>query len=77
VAFSSDSQRLFVAAGEWNRPTTISSWNVTTGTVETEESHKHTGEVLTLALSRDGTSLAAGGADRSVAIWNIGKRPGP
>jgi geranylgeranyl transferase type-2 subunit beta len=70
VAFSADSRRLFVAAGEWNRPMAIAAWNVATGTREAE--FRHPGEVLSIAVSQDGGILTAGGADHTVSIWRIG-----
>lgn len=70
VAFSADSQRLAIAAGEWNRPTTIVVRNVASG--EQVGQFKHPGEVLCLAVSADGKSLAAGGGDKTVSVWPAG-----
>lgn len=69
VAFSADSQRLLIAAGEWNRPTTMVERNVATGEVVRE--YKHPGEVLCLAVSADGKTIAAGGGDKTVSVWTI------
>lgn len=69
VVFSADSRQLFVSAGEWNRPTAITLWNVANATRVAEL--KHPGEVLCLSVSCDGKSLAAGGADRTVSVWKL------
>ena len=70
VAFTADSERLAIAAGEWNRPTTIAVRNITTG--EQVSQFKHPGEVLCLAVSADGKTLAAGGGDKTVSVWPAG-----
>ena len=70
VAFAASNRRLFVAAGEWNRPTAIADWNLTASTREAE--FKHPGEVLSIAVSQDGGILVAGGADHTISIWRIG-----
>ena len=58
-----------MAAGEWNRPTSIAGWNMATGKRVAE--FKHPGEVLSLAASADGKYLAAGGADKTVSVWSL------
>jgi len=69
VAFSADSLRLLAAAGEWNRPSAIAAWNIATGKRESE--FKHPGEVLSIAVSQDGSLLAAGGGDQTVSVWKL------
>jgi sugar lactone lactonase YvrE/prenyltransferase beta subunit len=69
LAFSSDSEWLLVAAGEWNRPTEIGVFDVTEG--KKLRSLRHTGEVLSLATSREGHLLAAGGWDQAISIWDL------
>jgi geranylgeranyl transferase type-2 subunit beta len=69
VAFTADSQRLLIAAGEWNRPATIVERSVATGEVVRE--YKHPGEVLCLAVSADGKTIAAGGGDKTVSVWKL------
>jgi geranylgeranyl transferase type-2 subunit beta len=69
VAFTADNQRLLIAAGEWNRPTTIVERNIATGEVVRE--YKHPGEVLCLAVSADGKTIAAGGGDKTVSVWTL------
>jgi len=70
VAFSADSQRLLIAAGQWNRPTTIAIRNVSSG--EQVGQLKHPGEVLCLAVSANGKAIGAGGGDKSVSVWLTG-----
>ena len=70
VAFAADGQRLFTAAGEWNRPAAVIAWDVNSG--EQVARYQHTGEVLCLAASPDGQQLAAGGGDRAVSVWRLG-----
>lgn len=44
-------------------------WDVATGNV-TRKIEAHGGEILSLAVSRDGTKIVTGGADRRVRVWN-------
>ena len=67
LAFTPDSRRLLVGTGEWNRPGRVEVIDVESG--KTFEPLSHTGEVLSLAISRDGRTIAAGGGDRAVSVW--------
>ncbi len=67
VVFTSDSKQLLVAAGEWNRPTEIAIWDV--ATQKRTGALKHPGEVLSLAVSKDGKFIAAGGGDKTISVW--------
>jgi geranylgeranyl transferase type-2 subunit beta len=67
VAFSPDSRQLLVGTGEWNRPGRVEIIEVDSG--KTLKPLAHTGEVLSLAISRDGRTIAAGGGDRSASVW--------
>ncbi len=67
VAFSADNKRLFTAAGEWNRSSTVVGHDVASGNIVGE--FKHPGEVLGLAVSADGRKIAAAGADKTVSVW--------
>jgi len=69
VAFAADSTRLFTAAGEWNRPAAVATWDVASG--EQVGRMQLTGEILCLAISPDGQRLAAGASDRTVSVWNV------
>jgi hypothetical protein len=69
VVFSADGEQIITAAGEWNRPTDIVFWDI--ASKKPAKTLRHTGEVLSLALSPDGKQLAAGGADKAVSIWQL------
>jgi geranylgeranyl transferase type-2 subunit beta len=70
VAFHADSQRLVIAAGEWNRPTKLVVRSIASG--EQVSELKHPGEVLCVAVSADGKTIAAGGGDQTVSVWRGG-----
>jgi WD40 repeat protein len=67
IAFTPDSRRLLIGTGEWNRPGRVEIIDVDSG--KKLDPLSHTGEVLSLAVSRDGRVIAAGGSDRAVSIW--------
>ena len=67
LAFTPDSRRLLVGTGEWNRPGRVEVIDLESG--KELDPLSHTGEVLSLAISRDGGVIAAGGGDRAVNIW--------
>jgi hypothetical protein len=67
VTFLRGGQVLATGDGDWNRPGQVKLWNMSDGTLL--EELRHTGEVLSLAASTDGTTLAAGGADGTVSVW--------
>jgi len=69
VVFSADGQQIITAAGEWNRPTDIVFWDI--ATQKPVKTLRHTGEVMSLALSPDGKQLAAGGMDQAVSVWKL------
>lgn len=71
VVFSNDGQQIITAAAEWNRPTEIVFWDIASR--KQVRSLRHTGEVMSLALSPDGQRLAAGGMDKAVSVWRIKK----
>jgi WD40 repeat protein len=70
VAFSPDSKTLLSGGGDWNKPSPVRLWDV--GTWK-EHSLDHSGEVLCLAVSREGL-VAAGSWDRSVRLWDWPRR---
>jgi WD40 repeat protein len=70
VAFLGDGQRLVSGDGDWNRPGLVKVWSLADGALIDER--RHTGEVLSLAISPDGETIAAGGGDRTVSIWRLG-----
>jgi HEAT repeat protein len=69
VAFTPDGRTLVIAEGDWKGPSEIRSWD--TDTWRQRETIQHSGEVLSLAISRDGTRLAAGSWDKSITIWPL------
>jgi hypothetical protein len=71
VAFMPDSRRLCVGLGEWNRSGRVEIWDIETAK-KVQELH-HTGEVLCLAVSRDGKLIAAGGGDNAASLWRMEK----
>jgi WD40 repeat protein len=67
VAFTPDSRQLLVGTGEWNRPGRVEVVDQSSG--KSVAQLQHTGEVLSLAISRDGKTIAAGGGDRAASVW--------
>jgi WD40 repeat protein len=65
VAFSPDGKTLVSGNGDWDKPGDVKLWD-TAGWKET--TLKHTGEVLAVAVSKDGV-IAAGSWDKTVKIW--------
>jgi WD40 repeat protein len=72
VAFTPDSGQLLIGTGEWNRPGRVEQWDV--ASAKKVGQLPHTGEVLSVAVARNTGTIAAGGADRTVSIWQ--KEPG-
>ena len=80
LAFSPDSKIL--ASG--SRDNAIRLWSVTTGqhlaTLEEQiawgvVTHEgHTGDVTAVAFSPDGATLASGGTDNKIRLWNVGTK---
>lgn len=69
VAFSPDGKLLANTEGDWNRGGIIRLRNAATGNLVAR--FHHTGEVLALTFSKDGHTIAAGAADKSVKLWDI------
>jgi hypothetical protein len=74
VAFNPDASRVAVACGGQS----VRIWDVSAARQrdnsargrQLPELRGHTGEVLAVAYSADGTRLATGSADRTVRVWN-------
>jgi WD40 repeat protein len=71
VAFTPDGVTLVTAEGDWKEPSEIKLWD--TETWRDLGSFKHSGEVLCVAFSGDGSRLAAGSWDRTIKVWRVNK----
>lgn len=69
VAFTPDGKTLASVGGDWNKPSQVRLWDV--GTWKEKAPLELSGEGLCLAISADGSRLAAGSWDRSVRIWKM------
>jgi len=74
LTFTPASAQLLVGTGEWNRPGHVAVFDVATGKIINRLAH--TGEVLSVAVSRDGKTIAAGGGDRAASVWHETSLPG-
>ena len=66
VAFGSKGERLAVAADAWNGD--LELWDVADRQVI---ARFHVGRLLCLSFSPDGGTLAAGGLDGTITLWNV------
>jgi WD40 repeat protein len=69
VAFFPDRKTLASGDGDWDQPGEVKLWDALTG--RERATLNHTGEVLCLAVSSDGKTLAAGSWDKTIRVWDI------
>ena len=70
MEFTANGKTLVVADGEPSRSGLVHFWNLDSPTpASTFEAHQDT--IFALKLSRDGKSLATGGADKLVKLWSL------
>ena len=70
TAFTPDGKTLVTGGGEWNRPGDV---KLKQKAGNERADLKHSGEVLCVAISRDGKRLAAGAWDGAVRVWDQSK----
>ena len=66
IAFSLDGSTLV-----WNEGSRIRSWDVRTGVLRYPGIGGHSGIVNSVAFSPDGATLASGGDDGSIGLWDV------
>ena len=69
VCFSPDGKTLFSGGGDWGKPGTVRQWETKTWTGGVTLTHP--AEVLCVTVSPDGRWLAAGGAGKTVLVWDL------
>lgn len=71
LVFSADGTTLFAAAGDAGLNGIAYQWKVSDGTL-VRKYEGHTDAVYALALSPDGKTLATGGYDQKIKLWDVG-----
>jgi WD40 repeat protein len=69
VAFAPDGHRLISGEGDWNKPGQIKLWDATG--LRLHQTLATSGEVLGVACSPDGRTIAAGCGDGTVKAWAV------
>ena len=62
-------EKAFITGGDDGA---LRRWSPRDGTSESVQSNAHSGPITALAPSGDGSTLATGGADHALKIWNVG-----
>jgi WD40 repeat protein len=75
LAFGKDNRTLAVAAGVAGRSGAVALLDLETGAIAPIEQSKD--EMLAVAFSPDGKSLATGGTDAAVRVWNLETKSAP
>lgn len=73
VMFSHSGKLLATTEGDWNRGGFLRIRDATTG--DTVARFRQTGEITSIAFSKNDDLIAVGAADRWVRIWKIGSEP--
>lgn len=71
VAFSPSGKHFATTQGDWNRGGIIQIRDLASGSPVAR--YQHTGEIMSLAFSRHGDTIAAGAADRTVRLWKVAR----
>jgi len=74
ITFTPDGSKLISGDGDWNKPGKVKFWDAHSGKLL--GSFEHSGEVLSVACSPEGTRFAAGGWDRVLKIVPVNLRAG-
>ncbi|HEV3004819.1 MAG TPA: hypothetical protein VGX78_10180, partial [Pirellulales bacterium] len=69
VAFTADSAALLSGDGDWNQPGQVKLWDAATG--RPLAAWETSGEVLSLAVSADDRTFAAGTWDKKAYVWKM------
>ncbi len=71
IAFSPTGKQFATTEGDWNRAGTVILRDLANGNPISRQ--QHTGEILSIAYSADGGSIAAAAADKTVRVWSVVK----
>ena len=69
LAFSPGGHTLISGDGDWNKPGQVKVWD--TAKLRLRQTLATSGEVLSVACSPDGRTIAAGCADGTVKAWAV------
>jgi WD40 repeat protein len=69
LTFSPDGRTLISGDGDWNKPGQVKLWDA--ATLKLRRTLPTSGEVLSVACSSDGQTIAAGCGDGTVKAWTV------